>query len=189
MLGSAHHRLRLPAAGIDRWTLGSLALAALLLMPLVSVGWMALNPTENIWPHLVRHALPLYLSNTVILTGLVALGAAIIGTGTAWLVVMTEFPGRRWLEWALLAPLAMPAYIAAYALVDALEPAGPVQTGRRTLFGWQSARGLLVPGDPVDLVGRLRAARRGGAGGARHHRGRAGPGRDPRAHAVELAAR
>ncbi|HUF56587.1 MAG TPA: iron ABC transporter permease [Thermohalobaculum sp.] len=145
MLGNVHSRFRRPAAGIDRWTLGSLALAALLLMPLVSVAWMALFPTENIWPHLVRHALPLYLTNTLVLTGLVALGAAVIGTGTAWLVVMTEFPGRRWLEWALLAPLAMPAYIAAYALVDALEYAGPVQTGLRALFGWQTAQDYWFP--------------------------------------------
>lgn len=131
--------------GPDGWTLGSLVLAALLLMPLVAVGWMAVFPTENIWPHLVRHALPLYLSNTLILMGLVGLGAACIGTGAAWLVVMTEFPGRRALEWALLAPLAMPAYIGAYALVDMLEYAGPVQTGLRALFGWSSARDYWFP--------------------------------------------
>jgi iron(III) transport system permease protein len=58
---------------------------------------------------------------------------------------MTEFPGRRWLEWALLAPLAVPAYIGAYALVDFLEYAGPVQTGLRALFGWQDARAYWFP--------------------------------------------
>ncbi|MCL5776734.1 iron ABC transporter permease [Limibaculum sp. FT325] len=129
----------------DGWTLGSLALAGLLLMPLVAVAWMALFPTENIWPHLVEHALPVYLSNTLILMGLVGVGAACVGTGAAWLVVMTEFPGRRVMEWALLAPLAMPAYIGAYALVDMLEYAGPVQTGLRALFGWSSARDYWFP--------------------------------------------
>ena len=52
----------------------------------------------------------------------------VVGTVTAWLVVMCSFPGRAWLEWALLLPLAVPAYIAAYALVisgstrDRLKP-------------------------------------------------------------------
>jgi len=129
----------------DGWTLGSLVLAAILLMPIAAVGWMALFPTENIWPHLVRHALPVYLGNTLMLMALVGVGTACVGTGAAWLVVMTDFPGRRLLEWALLAPLAMPAYIGAYALVDLLEYAGPVQTALRALFGWQDARGYWFP--------------------------------------------
>lgn len=137
--------LRRAAAGLDGWTLGSLALAGLLLAPLVAVAWMALFPTENVWPHLVATVLPVYLINTVALMAMVALGTAAIGTGAAWLVVMTEFPGRRALEWALLAPLAVPAYIGAYALVDFLEYAGPVQTGLRTLMGWQSARDYWFP--------------------------------------------
>ena len=129
----------------DLWTAGALALAALLLMPVAAVAWMALNPTENVWPHLVRHALPIYLGNTIVLMLMVGTGAAAIGTGAAWLVTMAEFPGRRWLEWALLAPLAVPGYIGAYALVDMLEYAGPVQTGLRALFGWQDARDYWFP--------------------------------------------
>lgn len=129
----------------DLWTVGALALAALLLMPLAAVTWLALFPTENVWPHLVRHALPIYLGNTLLLTAMVGTGAAAIGAGAGWLVAMNEFPGRRWLEWALLAPLAVPAYIGAYALVDMLEYAGPVQTGLRALFGWHDARDYWFP--------------------------------------------
>ena len=135
----------------DGWTIGSLALALVLLMPLIAVGWMALFPTENIWPHLVKFALPVYLSNTLTLMVLVGLGTAAVGTGAAWLVVMTEFPARRVLEWALLAPLAMPAYIGAYALVDMLDYSGPVQTGLRALFGWQSAQDYRFP--PIRSLG------------------------------------
>ena len=120
-------------------------LGAVLLMPVVTIAWLAFFPTENIWPHLIEHALPIYVGNTIQLMAMVGLGAAIIGTGTAWLVTMTEFPGRRLLEWALLAPLAMPAYIAAYALVDFLEYAGPVQTGLRDVFGWQNSRDYWFP--------------------------------------------
>ena len=130
---------------LDLWTIGSLALAGLLLMPILAVLWMALFPTDNIWPHLMQHALPRYLQNTILLMTLVGLGAAIIGTGTAWLVTMLEFPGRRWLEWALLAPLAMPAYLGAYALVDMLEYAGPVQTALRDIFGWKTSRDYWFP--------------------------------------------
>lgn len=144
MVGKALRYLARPARP-DGWTLGSLALAALLLMPIVSVGWMALNPSENIWPHLLRYALPIYLGNTLLLMALVGLGTAIVGTGTAWLVVMTDFPGRRGLEWALLAPIAMPAYIAAYALVDSLEYAGPLQSALRAMFGWQTAQDYWFP--------------------------------------------
>ena len=130
---------------VDLWTACSLALAGLLLLPIFAVLWIAVFPTDNIWPHLIQHALPRYLQNTILLMAFVGLGAAVIGTATAWLVTMLEFPGRRWLEWALLAPLAMPAYLGAYALVDMLEYAGPVQTTLRDLFGWQTSRDYWFP--------------------------------------------
>ena len=134
-----------PGWWFDIWTWMSIALACTLLMPIAAIAWIALFPSENIWPHLIEHALPTYLSNTLILMAMTGLGAAMIGTGAAWLVTMTDFPGRRWLEWALLAPLAMPAYIGAYALVDLLEYAGPVQTSLRAVFGWTSARDYWFP--------------------------------------------
>lgn len=130
---------------IDLWTIWSLALACLLLLPIIAVIWLAFFPTENIWPHLMEHALPRYLQNTILLMTLVGLSSAIIGTATAWLVTMLEFPGRRWLEWALLAPLAMPAYLGAYALVDMLEYAGPIQTMLRDVFGWKTSRDYWFP--------------------------------------------
>ena len=129
----------------DVWSVASAALACLLLMPIAAIAWIAVFPSENIWPHLLENALPTYLGNTLALMAITGLGAATIGTGAAWLITMTEFPGRRWLEWALLAPLAMPAYIGAYALVDLLEYAGPVQTTLRSLLGWSSARDYWFP--------------------------------------------
>ena len=129
----------------DLWTVGSLCLGATLLLPVAAVAWLAFFPTENIWPHLLSTVLPTYVVNTLALMAMVGIGAAAVGTGAAWLVTMTEFPGRRWLEWALLAPLAMPAYIGAYALVDLLEYAGPIQTGLRSLFGWHDSRDYWFP--------------------------------------------
>jgi iron(III) transport system permease protein len=82
------------------------------------VVWIAFHPTENIWPHLMATVLPRYLTTTLVLMAGVAVLTAAIGTGAAWLVGCTDFPGRRWLVHALLFPLAIPAYVGAYALVD-----------------------------------------------------------------------
>ena len=129
----------------DVWSLGAIAIAALVVFPLLSVIWIAFFPTENIWGHLVETTLPRYLKNSLILMFSVGILSAAIGTGAAWLVVTTRFPFRRMLEWALLMPLALPAYIGAYALVDFLEYAGPVQTLLRDWFGWQDSRDYWFP--------------------------------------------
>ncbi len=120
-------------------------IAALVLLPILSVVWIALNPTQNIWPHLMSTTLPRYLSNTLLLTGAVGAICAVVGAGLAWMTVMYRFPGSRVLEWLLLLPLAIPAYVGAYALVDFLEYAGPVQTAMRGWFGWTSARDYAFP--------------------------------------------
>ena len=71
--------------------------------------------------------------------------AAAMGTGAAWLVTMYRFPGRGWLAHALLFPLAIPAYVGAYALVDFLDYSGALQTTLRALFGWRNARDYWFP--------------------------------------------
>ena len=136
---------RWPKLRVNPWSLGALVIAVLVVLPVVAVIWFALTPSDNIWPHLISTTLPRYLRNSLILMiGVGALTAA-MGTGAAWLVVMYRFPGRRWLQWALLMPLSVPAYVGAYALVDFLEYAGPVQTVLREVTGWQSAREYWFP--------------------------------------------
>jgi iron(III) transport system permease protein len=130
---------------ISPWSAGAVLIALIVVGPIVAVLWLALFPTENIWPHLISTTLPRYLSNTLILMVSVGVLAASAGTGAAWLITRYEFPLRRWLEWLLLLPLAIPAYVGAYALVDFLEYAGPVQTALRGMFGWQSARDYWFP--------------------------------------------
>ena len=127
------------------WTVVALVIAAIAVAPMLAVLWLAFHPTENIWPHLVATVLPRYLKNTLILMLGVGVLAAAVGTGAAWLVTMHRFPGRRWLDLALLFPLANPAYIGAYALVDFLNYSGPVQTGLRLSMGWTSARDYWFP--------------------------------------------
>ncbi|PID37293.1 MAG: iron ABC transporter permease [Rhodobacterales bacterium] len=130
---------------LSPWSVGAVVIGVLVVAPLAAILWMALTPADNVWPHLVATVLPRYLSNSVILAGFVALIAAMVGTGSAWYLAMYRFPGSRWLEWLLLFPLAIPAYVGAYALVDFLEYSGPVQTGLRGLFGWESARDYWFP--------------------------------------------
>lgn len=127
------------------WSFAALFIAALVTMPVAAVVWMAIYPTDNIWPHLIATTLPRYLGNSLILMGSVAVLSGAVGAGAAWLVVMYRFPGQRWLEWALLLPLAIPAYVGAYALADFLDYSGPVQGTLRAAFGWTSAADYWFP--------------------------------------------
>ena len=129
----------------DAWSAGAVLIALTVLLPVLSVLWLAFHPTENIWPHLLATTLPRYLGNTLILMGAVGILTACIGTGAAWLVTMYRFPGQGWVQWALLMPLAVPAYVGAYALVDFLEYPGVVQSLLRQIFGWTSARDYWFP--------------------------------------------
>ncbi|PKO49610.1 MAG: iron ABC transporter permease, partial [Betaproteobacteria bacterium HGW-Betaproteobacteria-21] len=95
--------------------------------------------TTGTWAHLADTVLGEFVQNTVILCIGVGLGVASIGVTTAWLTTMHEFPGRRVFEWALILPLAVPAYVMAYVYTDFLQFVGPVQTGLRETFGWTRA--------------------------------------------------
>ncbi len=127
------------------WNFGALAVAALITLPVISVGWLALNPARNIWPHLAQTVLPHMLQTTVLLMAGVGVCVSVIGVGTAWLVSLCRFPGRRVFEWALLAPFAMPAYLTAYTYVDFLEFAGPVQSLLRELSSWRRPQEYWFP--------------------------------------------
>ena len=134
--GAAERHPRLPRP--DGWSLAALAVAALVASPLLAVLALALNPSDDIWSHLVSTVLPGYVGTTLALAAGVGVGVLVIGIGTAWLVTLCSFPGRSLFSWALLLPLAMPTYLAAYAYTELLEYAGPVQGALRGLFGWSS---------------------------------------------------
>ena len=115
----------------------AVALAALAGLPVVAVVAHGLAPGGGaVWTHLAATVLPGFVANTLLLVALVGSGVAFGGTVTAWVVTHRRFPGDRFFEWALLLPLAMPAYVMAYAYTDWLQYAGPVQTGLRDTFGW-----------------------------------------------------
>ena len=91
------------------------------------------------WAHLASTVLPDYVLTTLWLCAGVGLGVALLGVGSAWLVTRHQFPGRAAFEWALVLPLAMPAYVMAYTYTDLLQYVGPVQTALREAFGWRRA--------------------------------------------------
>lgn len=134
-----------PRFRFDIWTAGAVTIAIIVALPVLTVLGHAFFPTENIWPHLWETVLPGYVLTTLELLSGAAAGTMLIGVCTAWLITMCDFPGRRIFEWALVLPLAMPAYVVAYVYTDILEFAGPVQSMLRDLFGWQSARDYWFP--------------------------------------------
>ena len=130
---------------LDVWTLATLVIAGFALVPIAAVVYLAFTPSDNIWPHLVSTVLAGYVTTTLTLMLGVGIGTLIIGIGTAWLVTMCRFPGRRIFEWGMLLPMAMPAYIIAYVYTDILEYAGPLQGMLRDLFGWSGKRDYWFP--------------------------------------------
>jgi iron(III) transport system permease protein len=123
--------------GVEPLVLTALVVAALVVFPVVGVlGHLGDGSTLEVLRHLARTVLAEAVLTSLALGALVTLGAILVGTGAAWLVTQYEFPGRRWLTWALMLPLAMPAFVAAYAYTDWLQFSGPVQGALRGLFGW-----------------------------------------------------
>jgi len=90
----------------------------------------------GVWLHYASTVLPGYVINAVVLGVSVALCASVMGVACAWQVERHDFPLRGFLAWALLLPMAMPAYVAAYALTDYFQFSGPVQSWLRATFGW-----------------------------------------------------
>jgi iron(III) transport system permease protein len=117
----------------------------LLALPVLGVlgSWVGLDAASlAVLRHQSQTVLPAYVLQSLLLAVLVGVGVAALGGATAALVALFEFPGRRWFEWALLLPLAMPAYVLAYAATDFLQYSGPLQTMLRSLTG---ASGALWP--------------------------------------------
>lgn len=123
-----------PRIGWLAWT--ALALSLVLLSPLVAVVAAAFGVGSGTWAHLMATVLPTYIRNSALLVVAVTCGVFVTGVGTAWLVTMCRFPGKRVLEWALILPFAAPAYVIAYAYTDFLQHPGPVQTWLRSVTGW-----------------------------------------------------
>jgi iron(III) transport system permease protein len=121
---------------VDFWRWSVLIPALLLAMPVLVIFGSVFSPDIEVWRHLRQTVLADYIINSLLLALGTGIGTLAIGTGTAWLVSQYQFVGRQLLQWLLLLPLAMPAYIIAYTYTGMLDFAGPVQSGLRDHFGW-----------------------------------------------------
>ncbi len=119
------------------------ALAAVL--PIVAIIWIALSGSFGAWPHLIQNVIPRSAATTATLLIEVCACTLITGVGTAWLTSACEFPLRRTLTVALVLPLAMPAYLSAYAFGEFFDYSGPLQSAIRALTGLRSARDYWAP--------------------------------------------
>ncbi|MBF0355714.1 MAG: iron ABC transporter permease [Alphaproteobacteria bacterium] len=122
------------------WVRATVFIALLVGAPVTFILAHVFASSGGVWEHLAQTVLPLYIVNSLLLMLGVGAGVMIGGVGTAWLVTMCRFPGKGVLEWALLLPMAMPAYVVAYTYTGLLDFAGPIQSALREVFGWSSAR-------------------------------------------------
>ena len=118
------------------WIFGTVLIALLISIPVVTVLSSVFLPSGDVWQHLKSTVLTEYVKNSLLLVAGVSTGTLIIGITTAWLCSVCEFPGRKIFSWLLLLPLAFPPYIIAYTYTGLLDFAGPVQSFLRELFGW-----------------------------------------------------
>jgi len=118
------------------WRGGLVVVALVFAAPVLVVAASLVQPYGDVWQHLRETVLTDYIVNSLLLMLGVGCGTFLLGVSAAWLTAMCEFPGRRFFDWALLLPMAMPAYIIAYTYTGMLDYAGPVQTALRDAFDW-----------------------------------------------------
>lgn len=130
---------------VNPWIVATWAVVAFFVAPILAVFVAASGDSGGLWGHLFETVLPRYVANSLIL--MIGVGALtlIFGISSAWVITRYNFPARRVIEWMLLLPAAVPAYLVAYTYTDFFEYAGPVQGALRDLFGWKSAHDYWFP--------------------------------------------
>jgi iron(III) transport system permease protein len=121
---------------LSKWNIALVVLSLLFSIPLVVVLGSVFFPEKEVWSHLSNTVLTDYIVNSLTLLVGVCFFSLQLGVIPAWLVTMYRFPLSRYLEWAMLLPMAMPAYIIAYSYTGILDVAGPLQTSLREFTGW-----------------------------------------------------
>ncbi|WP_068716501.1 ABC transporter permease [Vibrio tritonius] len=121
------------------WLCGSGMFALLLILPIVSLFYLSTEEAGDLFSHLFATVLPTYTLNTLLLViGVMGL-SLFFGVPSAWLMAMCRVPGEKWLQWALVLPLAMPGYIVGYIYTDWFDYSGPIQQWLRGITGWTAS--------------------------------------------------
>ncbi|MCG9700205.1 iron ABC transporter permease [Vibrio natriegens] len=118
------------------WKTSSGVLALLLVLPILAIFYTAVGDTDELFAHLMATVMPTYIYNTITLTIGVMVLSLVFGIPCAWFMAMCKLPTEKWLQWALVLPLAMPGYIIGYIFTDWFDFAGPIQIFLRDLTGW-----------------------------------------------------
>lgn len=116
-------------------SVSSVMVAFLLMLPILVIVGFVFSGSADVFKHLFETVLADYVGNSLLLMLGVGIGVLVMGIPTAWLTSVCDFPGRKVFAWALLLPLAVPAYIIAYTYTGLLDFAGPVQTFIREATG------------------------------------------------------
>lgn len=124
-----------PRGRLSYLKMSAIGIAFLLAVPIAIILVNIFLGGSGVWQHLYETLLFDYVSNSLLLMLGVTLGTLAMGVPAAWLTSVCQFPGRAFFSWALLLPLAMPAYIIAYTYTGLFDFAGPVQTFIRDVTG------------------------------------------------------
>ena len=130
---------------LNFWKNISYILIILLLTPIVMLILSSFQNNIDTWLHLFDTKLSIYFYNTLSLILGVGILSITIGVSCAWILAKYKFFLSNIVEWALLLPAAIPAYIVAYCYTDFLEYGGIIQTALREIFNWQSAKEYFFP--------------------------------------------
>jgi iron(III) transport system permease protein len=137
-----------------KWILATLAITLVILVPIFIVILEFFYPSTAIWQHFITSLIPGYFVNSILLLAGAGICTFILGTGTAWLVSMYNFPGRKLLSWALVMPITIPAWILGFTWVGMLDYTSPlytflrdrhaVDTGAYLFFDLLSLKGAII---------------------------------------------
>ncbi len=117
------------------WTLLALLIFLLVSIPALTLAIRIFDTAGPQWPYIAGRLLTHYVPSTLLLLAGVSAVTLVTGVGTAWVVSVYRFPGRKLFEWLLILPLSFPAYMMAYSYVGLLEYTGPVNTFLRNRAG------------------------------------------------------
>lgn len=120
---------------LNRWNVAVFLIAALVLVPLGVVLSSLTSRNDGVWQHLVQTLLGSLLLHTFWLVLGVASGTALLGVSLAWLTAACDYPGRKWFDWGLMLPLAIPSYVIAFVCIGLLDFTGPIQSALRAWLG------------------------------------------------------
>ncbi|MEO0795704.1 MAG: iron ABC transporter permease [Verrucomicrobiota bacterium] len=126
---------------VDSWSISTVVVCLAILTPLAVI-FLSVFKTAPDWQHIQSTVLTLYIGNTLFLVFAVGFVAFLFAAPTAWFVVYYDFPGKRWLSWALVLPLAIPTYVAAFTYYDLLDHTIPLIVAARKAWGFEASQRL-----------------------------------------------